>query len=317
MQVKILSKSQNTTKDLPYSLSTRIFWTMIALVTGILIAGFWDYHVVDGFGREIIADNIVGNTGLLANSFLENGLSFGVLFGFAAGLAATFTACNCVMFAMLPGLACSTDRSTSRKTAFLALGVFSLGVLIVTALYGFYTGTLGSSGVDAYNEREVRLSQATTTFTILGLIMVVWGCISFGFLNRMVDKIPSNIRLFFAKPVTKAGMMGILVGLFTVGRPFGVFRDFLSYAASSNNPLYGAFVMSIQGIGQIIVMVILFIVILTVFGKQLAQWSIERPHQAELISTFALFLGGAYFIFYWGLAVPYGVGRWGEIFGLY
>ncbi|MCQ6268691.1 hypothetical protein M1K46_24260 [Fictibacillus sp. WQ 8-8] len=75
--------------------------------------------------------------------------------------------------------------------------------------------------------------------------------------------------------------------------------------------------MSIQGIGQITIMVILFLIILSLFGKRLARWSNDKPHHAELISTTALFLGGAYFLFYWGFAVPFGVGRWGEWFGWY
>ncbi|MCY9659506.1 sulfite exporter TauE/SafE family protein [Paenibacillus chondroitinus] len=292
-------------------------WTFLALAIGILIAGFWNYKAVDDFGRDVVAGNIIGNTSTLAGTFGENGFGFDILFALAAGLAATFTACNCVMFAMLPGLTCSTDRSSSRKTALRALGVFSLGVLAVTAIYGLYVGSLGPDAVQAYNERQVRLSQASNIFTILGLFMLVWGAISSGFLNTIVSRIPSNIRSFFANPLTKAGLMGLQVGFFAVGRPFGVFRDFLTYAATTRNPLYGALMMSIQGIGQIALMVILFLVVISVFGKRLARLSSEKPHQVELISVVSLLLGGAYFVFYWGMAVPYGIGRWGEIFGLY
>ncbi|MDM5335763.1 hypothetical protein QUF84_00435 [Fictibacillus enclensis] len=300
-----------------YPVRRRVILALLSIAVGVIIAGFWNYNLVDGFGHDIVAKNMVGESSQAAGSFKERGFSFGVLFAFAAGLAATFTACNCVTFSMLPSLACATDRTSTRKTALKALGVFSLGVILVTAIYGFYTGSMGSEVVQKYNERGIRLSQATITFTLLGLFMLIWGAISFGFLSRLISRIPLPVRNFFGSSLIKAGLMGLQVGLFTVGRPFGVFRDFLTYAASARNPLYGAFVMSVQGVGQIVIMVILFLLILLLFGKRLGQWSKEKPQQAELFSTIALLLGGAYFIFYWGFAVPFGLGRWGEWFGWY
>ncbi|MEH6989601.1 hypothetical protein [Cytobacillus firmus] len=306
---------QNNSSNLSKRFKIRL--TFIAIFIGVMIAGFWDYQLVDGFGSEIVAGNMVGDTSELAGAFLEKGLSFGILFGFAAGLAATFTACNCVIFAMLPGLACSTDKSSTRKNALISLGVFSLGVLFVTAFYGLYTGFMSSSDINLYNERGVRLSQAYIIFTALGLLMLSWGLISFGFFNRIISKLPLKLRTFLSMPLTKAGVMGIMVGLFSVGRPFPVFRDFLTYAVSADNPLYGALVMSVQGIGQILIMVVLFVVVIALFGKKLAMWSQNKPHQAVVLSAFSLLIGGAYFIFYWGFAVPYGIGRWGEWFGWY
>lgn len=306
-----LNNSSDISKKFKVSL------TFIAIFIGIIIAGFWDYHVADGFGSEIVAGNMVGDTGKLAGAFLEKGLSFGILFGFAAGLAATFTACNCVIFTMLPGLACSTDKSSTRKNALIALGVFSLGVLSVTALYGLLTSFMSSSEIHLYNEREARLTQAYVIFTALGLLMLSWGLISFGFFNGIVSKLPLKVRTFLSMPVTKAGVMGIMVGLFSVGRPFPVFRDFLTYATSAENPLYGALAMSVQGIGQILIMVVLFVVVIALFGKRLENWSQNKPHYAVILSAFSLLVGGAYFIFYWGFAVPYGIGRWGEWFGWY
>lgn len=84
-------------------------YTLGAVVVGVLIAGFWNYHLVDGFGKDIIAEGTIGDTAELAGSYSSHGSTFGLLFAAVAGLAATFTACNCVVFAMLPGLACSTE----------------------------------------------------------------------------------------------------------------------------------------------------------------------------------------------------------------
>ncbi|MDG0059143.1 hypothetical protein [Priestia sp. P5] len=298
-----------------YGLRYRLILTFLALVIGIIIAGFWNYKVVDGFGHHI-ADRTIGNTNNLASTFSENGTGFGFIFACVAGLAATFTACNCVVFAMIPGLTYS-NHHFSRKMAIRALIVFITGVLAICAFYGFIIGLLTPGKVDMLNQSNIRINQAEITFSLIGTAMLIWGVISFGFLNRLLVLIPLKIRYFLANPFTKSAIMGIFVGLFSIGRPFPVFRDFLTYAAASKNPFYGAAVMSMQGLGQIAVMVLLFLIIIFIFGKKLIQWTERKPHQLELISSIALTTGGTYFIYYWGISRILDIGGWGFKFGWY
>ena len=291
---------------------SRLLWALCAIVLGVLIAGFWNYHLVDGFGKDFVAGQTIGDTERLSGSYDKQGLGFGFIFAIVAGLAATFTACNCVVFAMLPGLACSTEQTGSpRQLALKALGVFTLCVLLVCFAYGAYVGTLGTERIGAFNERANRLVQAQITFTALGSVLFVWGLISFGFLDSVIARLPKGLLRFFASPLTKAGLMGLLVGLFSVGRPFPVFRDFLAYAAASENPLYGGAVMALQGIGQILVMILLFLLLLLPFSRRIADWASRHPGRLEQFSAAALLAGGSYFIFYWGLARAYDLGGWG------
>jgi len=95
-----------------YPIAARGLYALAAVLGGVLIAGFWNYKLVDGFGRGFVAANTIGNPDTLAKTFASNGMVFGVVFAAVAGLAATFTACNCVVFAMLPGLTCSADQSS-------------------------------------------------------------------------------------------------------------------------------------------------------------------------------------------------------------
>lgn len=299
-----------------YPIATRGLYALAALIAGVIIAGFWNYKLVDGFGREVVTGNTIGNTDVLAQSFASNGVIFGLVFAAVAGLAATFTACNCVVFAMLPGLACSTDKKASRRAALKALGLFTLGVLAVGIVYGLYVGTLGS-GVTAFNARGHRLQQAETVFTGLGLILIGWSILEFGFLRRMTDRFPAGFRSFVSAPATRATIMGLLVGSFAVGRPYPIFRDLLLYAASSHNPVYGAVVMSIQGLGQIALMVAIFLLVIWLFGDRLTRWVAERPAQPALITAIALMAGGSYFVYYWGISLVYHAGQWGFKLGLY
>jgi sulfite exporter TauE/SafE len=287
-----------------------------AVLTGLLAAGFWNYQLVDGFGREVVVAQTIGDSGDLRGTFGEHGFGFGLLFAAAAGLAATFTACNCVVFAMLPGLAAG-GAVHSRRPALLSLGVFAAGVLVVSAPYGAFIGLLGPEGIEAFNSRPIRSAQAGTIFTTIGMFMLCWGAIELGFLESIRRRLSPETRAFFARPTIKAGMLGALVGAFAIGRPFPVMRDFLVYAATAQNPLYGAVVMMVQGLGQIAVMVALLLILVYGFGGWLTRWVSTRPHQVSLVTATALVAGGTFFVYYCGLARAFDIGRWGFRLGWY
>jgi sulfite exporter TauE/SafE len=311
---------QNTSDSqfqLKYSLRCRIGYTLLAVLAAVLIAGFWNYHLVDGFGKEIVAGNTIGDTSQLADDYGTKGTSFGFIFAAIAGLAATFTACNCVVFAMIPGLACSVDQKSGKNAAWKAFGAFVSGVLVITGFYGVFVGFLGAEGIEALNERPVRIAQAQAVFTLLGTIMLIWGLFEMGFLDRIKKHLSDTTRAFLSQITTKALLLGVLVGFFAVGRPFPVFREFLVYAASANSPLYGAGVMMIQGLGQIAVMALLFGLVVWLAGEKIGSAAQSKPYKFRMISSIALITGGTYFIYYWGLAFIFDIGGWGFKLGWY
>lgn len=314
------STSSITSSEIPREAydSTRLtLYVLAGIAAGVIIAGFWNYHLVDGFGKEVVAGGTIGDTAELAGSYPSRGSSFGFLFAAVAGLAATFTACNCVVFAMIPGLACSTDAKGSEVRPMRALTTFVGGVLAVCAVYGGVIGYLGPQGVEMLNARSVRLGQAQVVFTLLGASMLLWSVFEFGYLRNVTARLSESTRAFFASATTKAGLLGTMVGLFAVGRPFPVFRQFLSYAATAENPLYGAAVMMVQGAGQILLMALLFVALIWFAGEKLGRWAAEKPHQPRLVSGLALLIGGTFFVYYWGLAFAFDIGRWGFKLGLY
>jgi len=167
------------------------------------------------------------------------------------------------------------------------------------------------------NERAVRMAQAQAVFTLLGLSMLIWGVMEMGYLNKVTKRFSETTRAFFNQTTTKALLLGAMVGMFAVGRPFPVFREFLVYAGSAQNPVYGGIVMMVQGIGQITVMAILFFAIVWLAGDKIGRVASEKPYKFRVISGSALLVGGTYFVFYWGLAFLFDIGRWGFNLGLY
>lgn len=300
-----------------YGVAQRIAYLLAAITLGVIVAGFWNFRAVDGLGVSVAASTIGGYEGKAAQ-FVTLGAGFGFVFALVAGLAATFTACNCVAFAMIPGLVCARDRAAGRSTALRSLGAMLTAVVVVGAVYGAYVGLLGPMGVEAINGRAVRFAQASVVFSVLGSVMLLWSGIEFGLLDRVTARCSPVTRAFFAQPTVKAAIMGLMIGAFAIGRPFPVFREFLLYAAEFERPSYGAAVMALQGIGQILVMVVVFLVVLAAFGKRLAVWVVASPAQPTLVSACALAAGGAYFLFYWGIgrAWPW-LSGWGFQLGWY
>lgn len=304
-------------QSLEYPVVTRGWYAVTAIVLAVLLAGFWNYHFVDGLGRDVIAGGTIGDPSTLAGTYAINGAAFGFLFAAIAGLAATFTACNCVVFAMLPGLVCASNHVHRAANPWMALAAFLLAVLLVSAAYGIYVGNLGADGIAAFNERSVRLAQAQVVFTGIGVVMLVWGFIELGFASGVTRRLPAGVVAALGTPMGKAAIIGLMVGLFSVGRPFPVFRDFLVYAVEAGSPLYAASVMMVQGLGQVAVMVALFALLVWLGGRRLMAWSMRNPHKPVLLSALALIAGGSFFVFYWGLAFAFDVGRWGFKLGWY
>ena len=72
-----------------------------------------------------------------------------------------------------------------------------------------------------------------------------------------------------------------------------------------------------QGLGQIALMVLFFVLITSLAGARLSRWAAGNPARVALMSGATLVLSGTFFIYYWGLAITYGVGRWGFRLGWY
>jgi hypothetical protein len=315
----LTTASDRQTLPTAYTVRQRGLLMLFAIGLGIAVAGFWNASAVDGFGRNVVAHNTIGDTQALAGSFTPSGSAYGFGFVFAvvAGLAATFTACNWVVYAMIPGLTCPAPAAHSRSSAGRTLGLFLLGVVAVGAVYGGFVGLLGPDGVRTFNERALRLAVAQWVFCTIGVAMLLWAAVELGFLAGPIDRLPLRTRRFFAAPQARATLMGLIVGFFAVGRPFPVFREFLTYAATAQSPAYGALVMAVQGLGQVAVAVVLFLLLVRGPLRPLRAWLVERPLRSALISALALATGGAFFVYYWGPSISFGLGRWGFRLGWY
>jgi hypothetical protein len=280
----------------------------ISVGVGLLLSILWSFEVADGVLGATIANTALGSD---ARNVEIGGPTSGIVFAFVAGLAATFTACNCVVFSCIAPLA--GQPQAARRSMLPTLGWMTLGVLTVTIAYGIAgaifgralpmlsSATLPIGGGQGY---PVRLAQSTLVFVTLGVILVGWGLAD---LRRGADAAgaPTAARAWI-KPLC----LGLIIGGFTVGRPFPLFRKAFEYAAETGNPLFSAAAMALQGLGNIALIVVLLLALTYATGGRAPRWLARHPQATVVLTAASLIVGGVFLIAYWGLRVPsiFGIG---------
>lgn len=105
---------------------------------------------------------------------------------------------------------------------------------------------------------------------------------------------------------------GGLIGAFLVGRPFPLFFKMFQYAASTHDPAFGAAAFVLQVLGNITLIVGLYLAVTRVAGARLQRWLAASPDRLARFSAAALILSGTFVITYWCARVPsfLGIGWW-------
>jgi hypothetical protein len=117
----------------------------------------------------------------------------------------------------------------------------------------------------------------------------------------------------FARPVRRfpnAPMvfMGALIGGFLIGRRFPLFRQMFRDAARSGNPLYGAAAFTLQSLGNIVILTVLFLLVAWLPGGKINRWVTARPSRAAVLTASAFIVAGVFTFPYWDVRLLDGRG---------
>ncbi|GAA4076308.1 hypothetical protein GCM10022214_37010 [Actinomadura miaoliensis] len=269
----------------------------LSALAGFLLTVAWSAEFVD----QTIGDN-VANT-LLGHDAKETpiaGVAAGIAFAFVSGLAGSFTACNIAAFGtvapMLGGVGRRRDRLVQ---AMRPLGWMAAGMVVVSAVYGAIVGFVGTSmpqfstAQNAPGSLSARSIQSMVVFGVIGLVMIYLGLAALGIVRdpfrRVARRFPNAPMVF----------MGALIGGFLIGRPFPLFRQMFRDAAESGNPLYGAAAFVLQSVGNIAIMAVLFLVLMSVGGRRLQAWFAARPSRLAVLTASSLIVAGVFTFLYW------------------
>ncbi len=300
--MKALPVEQGATKQ--------ISLVFICVLLGSVLTSIWSYRFVDTVIGESILNTVLGHD---AKAMPITSALTGVWFAFVSGVAGTFTACNICAFSALAPLA-ANEKTTIAKTVspLLQLGA---GLIAVAGIYGAVGAIWGPTLPQLSRETvgdsnfPVRLVQAGVVFVSIGLIMFLWGLTSLGLLRNPFASLLSRY------PWVRMVFMGALIGGFLIGRPYAPFKKMFEHAASTHDPLYGALAFILQGLGNIALMAVVFLLIRYGTGGRFERWLYENPRRAQTFTAAAFIIGGTFFVTYWGVRIPslFGIGWWPAI----
>jgi hypothetical protein len=283
-------------------------------VLGMLVAGFWNVRAVDGLGLAMFVTPVIGPFEGKSAGFAMHGYGFGALFGVLAGLAATFTASNLASFALIPILIVTNARVERRRPVTQLLAVMAGCVALVGALYGVFYGRLGPDGAAAFHAGPIRSAQSFTLFGALGLLLLGWAAIEAG----VARSATASMRAALARPLAAAALAGVVIGLFSIGRPLAVFREALLYAAQPAFIPYSAMTAALAALATLVGSALVLAVLTQVAGARVSVWINRRPQLAERLAAGALAAGGSFLLFYWCITRVWpATGRWGFALGWY
>lgn len=298
--------TKSVAKPRVLSRTTRI--VLLSVLAGMLMTSLWSFHFVD----SVIGDNIANTLlGYNAKETPIGGAVAGAFFAFVSGLACTFTACNIAAFSAIAPLA---GEKRSMGNALKPLMYMTAGLVGVAVIYGIVAALIGPSLPQLSAARlgdpetgfPVRLIQSSVVFVLIGLIFVVWGLMSLGVVRNPFAGVAARY------PWAQTAFMGVLIGGFLIGRPFPLFRKMFEFAVSTQNPLYGSLAMTLQALGNVAIMVALFLLITYGTGGRFERWLTAKPGRVRVVTAIGLIVGGTFFVTYWGLRVPsiFGFGWW-------
>ncbi|MFF0430510.1 MULTISPECIES: hypothetical protein [unclassified Streptomyces] len=272
----------------------------VSALFGFALTVVWSAEFVDRTIGDTVADTLLGHT---AKGTPISGALAGVFFALVTGIAGTFTACNIAVFSALAPL--TGGRSASRRgrmaAALRPLGQLAAGAVAVSAVYGMVTAMSGT-GMPQFDQSQGgvlsgRLIQAMVVYGLIGLVMTYLGLAALGVVRDPLAKLsreyPSAPMLF----------VGGLIGAFLVGRPFPLFRQLFRDTAESHNVLYGSVAFSLQTLGNILVMSVLFLAVTGLFGDRLHRWMTKRPSRAAALMAAGFIAAGVFLVLYWDLRI--------------
>lgn len=268
----------------------------LSALAGFLLTVVWSAHFVDTTIGGTVADTLLGHD---AAGTPITGIASGIAFAFVSGVAGTFTACNIAAFgAVAPMLGGTSTRWSRFVDTLRPLGWLSIGMIAISAPYGVLVGLVGTSmpqfsTAPSGPGLSGRAIQSMIVFGAIGLVMVYMGLAALGAVRdpfaRVARRFPNFPMVF----------MGVLIGAFLIGRPFGLFRQMFRDAAESHDPLYGAAAFVLQSLGNIVIMAVLFLLLAYGTGGRLRRWLAADPRRVAAVTACALIVAGVFMVLYW------------------
>jgi MFS family permease len=271
------------------------------VIAGSVLAGFvltvvWSASLVDRTIGGNVSNTLLGHDA--ADTPIGGPLA-GVAFAFVTGMAGSFTACNIAALGAVAPLIGERPTLRSRLRATLRPLAWLVGAMTaVSATYGAIVALVGThmpqySTATGGHGLSPRSIQSMVAFGVIGIVLTYLGLAALGVVKDPVARISERF------PHARMAVMGVLIGGFLIGRPFGLYRQLFRDAADSHNPLYGAAAFVLQSVGNVVVVAILFLALAVVAGGRVHRWIAAKPGRMAVIVGASLIIAGVFTFLYW------------------
>ncbi|MBU8860741.1 MULTISPECIES: hypothetical protein [unclassified Micromonospora] len=284
----------------PHRPRRRLMLALVSAAAGVLLAVLWSFELVDKVIGDSVANTVLGHD---AKETAITGAAAGMIFAFVSGFAGTFTACNIAVAASVGPMSqvSGADPAGGTRRALRALlrpvGWLTVGMVVVSAGYGVIGVLAGDRlpqlSTEAVGGVPVRLIQSSVVFGVIGLALTYLGLAA---LKLVPD-------VFARRPVARVVTIGALVGGFLVGRPYPMFNKLFHWAVDTGNPLYGALAFTLQSLGNIVLVTVVFTVAVALSRGRLLAWTAD-PRRAAAVTGALLVAFGVFTVVYWDVRVP-------------
>ncbi|GAA2553283.1 hypothetical protein GCM10010435_24560 [Winogradskya consettensis] len=277
-------------------------WLVAGLgaAAGVLLSVLWSFELVDSVIGDTVAKGLLGSD---AKADQITGTAAGLLFAFVSGLAGTFTACNIAMAASVGPLAQAgggiAAGSRSQIRAMLRpVGHLVAGMVTVSATYGFAGVLLGDRlpqlSTEVVGGVPVRLIQSSVVFGVIGLALIYIGLAA-------LKVVPD---VFADRPVARVITLGALIGGFLIGRPYPLFNKLFHWAVDNGNPLYGAAAFVLQSLGNVLIVLVLFVLLTALSRGAFLRAMLATPTRAMVVTGSLMVALGVFTVVYWDVRLP-------------
>ncbi|MCH7835740.1 MAG: hypothetical protein IH864_02635, partial [Chloroflexi bacterium] len=134
-------------------------------------------------------------------------------------------------------------------------GLFLIGSALPLAAVGVGLGFAGEGVLNLLSEQSARMSFAVGLYSALGILAIVYALGELGLFNvpSLLGRITGPDMPDQEKPYRRALVLGgTFGGGLGIGFPLSTYYILLGWAAAAANPLYGAILLGVYGLGRLV-----------------------------------------------------------------
>ena len=188
-------------------------------------------------------------------------------------------------------------------------GLFLLGSALPLAAVGLGLGFAGEGILDLLSEESARMSFAVGLYSALGLVAIAYALSELGLfhLPSLTSRITGPNLPDQEKPYRRAVVLGATFGGgLGIGCPMPTYYILLGWAAAAANPLFGAVLLGVYGLGRLVPAVALgALIVAGTDRRKVSQGMTSFREKTSGLTNGVLAAMGSYLVVLFGGVVMY------------